>query len=48
MNKTVLEGLAPSTNNICDGNELKWPTPDWASDRWNNIKRDYSLEDVNK
>jgi isocitrate lyase len=65
MNKTFLEGLAPSTNNTCENNNINessdiwhesywnknkktWPTPRWAKDRWKNIKRDYSIDDVKK
>ena len=63
MNKKILEGLAPSTNNTCekknidketdiwqeaywDKNKEIWSTPRWAKDRWKNIKRDYSINDV--
>ena len=62
MNKTILEGLAPSTNNTCENinkesdiwkesywnNKKAWPTPKWGKDRWKNIKRDYSINDVKK
>ena len=46
MNKAILEGLSPSTNNFAQSkknNTTSWPTPDWATNRWDNIRRDYSL-----
>lgn len=51
MNKAILEGLSPSTNNFAQSkknNTTSWPTPDWAANRWDNIRRDYSLDDLNK
>ena len=51
MNKAILEGLSPSTNNFAQSkknNTTSWPTPDWATNRWDNIRRDYSLDDLNK
>ena len=50
MNKAILEGLSPSTNNFAQSkknNTTSWPTPDWATNRWDNIRRDYSLDDLN-
>ncbi|MEP4379569.1 MAG: isocitrate lyase [Alphaproteobacteria bacterium] len=32
------EGLSPETE--------AWPAPDWAADRWNGIRRDYTQADV--
>ncbi len=34
-------------NNNQDSND-KFPTPLWAPDRWQNIKRDYSIDDVRR
>lgn len=51
MNKAILEGLSPSTNNFAQSkknNTTSWPAPDWATNRWDNIRRDYSLDDLNK
>ena len=51
MNKAILEGLSPSTNNFAQSrknNTTSWPTPDWAANSWDNIRRDYSLDDLNK
>ena len=51
MNKAILEGLSPSTNNFAQSkknNTISWPTPDWATNRWDNIRRDYSIDDLNK
>ena len=33
---------------VTNKTDTKWDAPSWANDRWNNIKRDYSKEDVEK
>ena len=50
MDDTILKGLSPSTNTKYDtkNKDKIWNAPNWAKNRWNNIKRDYSLEDVDK
>ena len=43
----MLADLSTSTENTVY-RKTSWPTPDWAKDRWDNIKRNYSIEDVEK
>ena len=59
MDDANLEGLSPSTNTTYDphsnenitsktNDNHEWEVPAWAHNRWANIKRDYTKEDVNK
>ena len=57
MDDTILEGLSPSTNSKFDTENgvtkinktsSDWVSPSWANNRWNNIKRDYTINDVEK
>ena len=60
MDDATLEGLSPSTNTtyttlivmkillLKQMITMIWEVPAWAHNRWTNIKRDYTKEDVNK
>ena len=59
MDDTILEGLSPSTNATIDAHSTKniiaknnnneeWEVPAWAHDRWENITRDYTKDDIKK
>ena len=46
MNKAILEGLSPSTNNFAQSkknNTTSWPTPDWATTRWIKLREIITL-----
>ena len=40
----MLADLSTSTENTVY-RKTSWPTPDWAKDRWDDIKRNYSIEE---
>ncbi|MBT3939924.1 MAG: isocitrate lyase [Pelagibacterales bacterium] len=59
MDDTILEGLSPSTNTTYNPHSNEnitsktndnnvWEVPAWAHNRWANIKRDYTKDDVKK
>ena len=46
--KNIDEGSDIWQESYWNKNKKAWPTPRWAKDRWKNVKRDYSINDVKK
>ena len=46
--KNIDKGTDIWQHSYWDKNNESWPIPRWAKDRWKNIKRDYSINDVKK